>query len=706
MAATRFFDHRPHHLLFSSIIFFVLPCIAYSIAEPEALLKLKESFKNVEALNSWTPDTTPCARNTQWAGLICANGIVTGLRLGGMGLAGEIDTKALAEIKGLRTMSFVNNNFSGPMPEFNTLGPVKGLYLSGNQFTGEISSNFFVKMESLRKLWLSNNKFTGNIPPSLATIPNLLELHLEDNGFSGSIPVINQSTLVSLNMSNNKLEGEVPASMLKFKASSFAGNAGLCGGNLGKECAKPEPPPVTSTTPNDINNNGENGSNSKGNGGSSKVVVAVSVASAVVLVALIVLFFVKSRRKEDEADFDMPGKENTEKTDHPDAVELNVSEIKQKEVVVDRPSSSKRAGNSSRKGSNNGKGGGGMAELVMLNEEKGVFGLPDLMKAAAEVLGNGGLGSSYKAVMANGFAVVVKRMREMNGMGKDGFDAEMRRFGSLRHWNILTPLAYHYRKEEKLLIYEYIPKSSLLYILHGDRGPSHAELDWPARLKIVQGTAKGLAYIHTEFASCDVPHGNLKSSNILLGPDYEPLLSDFAFGPLINTANVAQALFAYKAPEAAEHDQVSPKCDVYCLGIIILEIMTGKFPSQYLNNGKGGLDVIQWVRSAISEGRESELLDPEISSTNGSLGEMEKLLHIGAACTESNPNQRLDMGEAITRIEQVQVLGSDSVPHTKHAPTLREGVGELPEVMRLESNVIGTRSGRLGGDDDAAFSIS
>ncbi|XP_021828472.1 pollen receptor-like kinase 3 [Prunus avium] len=706
MAATWFFDHRPHHLLFSSIIFFVLPCIAYSLAEPEALFKLKESFKNVEALNSWTPDTAPCARNTQWAGLICSNGIVTGLRLGGMGLAGEIDTKALAEIKGLRTMSFVNNNFSGPMPEFNTLGPLKGLYLSGNQFTGEIPSNFFVKMESLRKLWLSDNKFTGNIPPSLATIPNLLELHLEDNGFSGSIPVINQSTLVSLNMSNNKLEGEVPASMSKFEASSFVGNAGLCGGNLGKECAKPEPPPATSTSPNDTNNNGGNGSNSKGNGGSSKVVVAVSVASAVVLVALIVMFFVKSRRKEDEADFDMPGKENTEKADHPDAVELNVSEIKQKEVVVDRPSSSKRAGNSSRKGSNNGKGGGGMAELVMLNEEKGVFGLPDLMKAAAEVLGNGGLGSSYKAVMANGFAVVVKRMREMNGMEKDGFDAEMRRFGSLRHWNILTPLAYHYRKEEKLLIYEYIPKSSLLYILHGDRGPSHAELDWPTRLKIVQGTAKGLAYIHTEFASCDVPHGNLKSSNILLGPDYEPLLSDFAFGPLINTANVAQALFAYKAPEAAEHDRVSPKCDVYCLGIIILEIMTGKFPSQYLNNGKGGLDVIQWVRSAISEGRESELLDPEISSTNSSLGEMEKLLHIGAACTESNPNQRLDMREAIIRIEQVQVLGSDSVPHTRHAPTLREGVGELPEETRLKSNAIGSRSGRLDGDDDAAFSIS
>ena len=158
-----------------------------------------------------------------------------------------------------------------------------------------------------------------------------------------------------------------------------------------------------------------------------------------------------------------------------------------------------------------------------------------------------------------------------------------------------------------------------IILLTGDRGPSHAELDWPARLKIVQGIAKGMGYLHTEFASYDLPHGNLKSSNVLLGPDYEPLLVDYGFSPLVNPANLAQALCAYKAPEAV-NGQISPKCDVYCLGVVILEILTGKFPCQYLNHGKGGTDVVQWVASAISEGRESELLDPEIANDRNSLG--------------------------------------------------------------------------------------
>ncbi|KAH0738362.1 hypothetical protein KY290_037067 [Solanum tuberosum] len=76
----------------------------------------------------------------------------------------------------------------------------------------------------------------------------------------------------------------------------------------------------------------------------------------------------------------------------------------------------------------------------------------------------------------------------------------------------------------------------------------------------------------------------------------------------MNNAHAIQALIAFKSPEAVRNNQVTPKCDVYCLGIVILEIITGKFPSQYLNTGKEGIDISQWVKSAIAEGREAELL--------------------------------------------------------------------------------------------------
>lgn len=148
-----------------------------------------------------------------------------------------------------------------------------------------------------------------------------------------------------------------------------------------------------------------------------------------------------------------------------------------------------------------------------------------------------------------------------------------------------------------------------------------------------------------------MPHGNLKSSNVLVASNYEPLLVDFGLNSL--TSNNQTQLFAYKSPEISQGHKVSPKCDVYCLGVIILETITGKFPTQYLNHGSGGIDVVEWVRNAVLEGREAELLDPEIVGDNSAVGQMQRLLQIGVACSESNPDQRLDIRKATRQIEEI-----------------------------------------------------
>lgn len=193
----------------------------------------------------------------------------------------------------------------------------------------------------------------------------------------------------------------------------------------------------------------------------------------------------------------------------------------------------------------------------------------------------------------------------------------------------------------------------------GDRGISHAHLNWKTRLKIMQGVARGMGFLHTEFSSSDLPHGNLKSSNILLTSNYEPLLTDYAFYSFISNPQIAQTLVAYRSPEAILYQQVNPKSDVFCLGIVILELLTGKFPSQYLHNQKGGTDVVQWVRSMISEKRELELIDPEIAvgvaglTDSAAQMQMQNLLHIAAACTHSDLESRLNMNEAIGKIEEI-----------------------------------------------------
>lgn len=412
---------RPYIII--SLLILRFSSLTHSITESEALLKLKDSFAKNDALDSWVPSasSSPCIGSAQWRGIVCYNGVVTGISLQGLGLSGKIDVSALRGIRGLRIISFANNSFSGSIPDLSSLGALRAIYLSDNEFTGDIPSDYFAKMAFLKKLWLSNNKFVGNIPFSLAQLSRLVELHLENNRFRGSIPSLYMPNLASLNLSNNKLEGEIPAGLLKYDETSFAGNEGFCGEKVGRTCH------ISSVD--------------------SKKIVAAGITSAVVIISVVVLLILRSKRK---------GEENFEKEA---PVEVHVSSLNKKEMDLVR--------NESVNSSVSNKGGGNAVDIVMVNDEKGVFGMPDLMKASAEVLGNGGMGSSYKAVMANGIAVVVKRIKDMSVKGKDEFDAEIRRLGKLRHWNVLSPLAYHYRKEEKLVVYEYVPNGSLLYLLHG-----------------------------------------------------------------------------------------------------------------------------------------------------------------------------------------------------------------------------------------------
>ncbi|KAG4949474.1 hypothetical protein GLYMA_15G179300v4 [Glycine max] len=610
---------RIHHHL--SFLFLFLFFISFSCGtETDSLLHLKKSLTNSDrSLSSWIPNISPCSGT--WLGVVCFDNTITGLHLSDLGLSGSIDVDALVEIRSLRTLSFINNSFSGPIPNFNKLGSIKSLLLTQNRFSGTIPTDFFSTLNSLKKLWLSGNNFSGEIPQSLTQLKLLKELHLEYNSFSGQIPNFNQD-LKSLDLSNNKLQGAIPVSLARFGPNSFAGNEGLCGKPLEKTCGDDDGSSLFSLLSN-VNEEKYDTS------WATKVIVILVIA---VVAAMIFLFVKRSRRGDGELR----------------VVSRSRSNSTEEVLMVQVPSMRGGVGDKKKEGNKRG-------DIVMVNEERGVFGLQDLMKASAEVLGNGGLGSMYKAMMGTGLCVVVKRMREMNKIGKDVFDAEMRQFGRIRHRNIITPLAYHYRREEKLFITEYMPKGSLLYVLHGDRGTSHSELTWPTRLNIVKGIARGLKFLYSEFSTYDLPHGNLKSSNVLLTDDYEPLLSDYAFQPLINPKVSVQALFAFKSPDFVQNQKVSQKTDVYCLGVIILEIITGKFPSQYHSNGKGGTDVVQWAFTAISEGTEAELIDSELPNDANSRKNMLHLLHIGACCAESNPEQRLNMKEAVRRIEEVQV---------------------------------------------------
>ncbi|KAK8969257.1 putative inactive leucine-rich repeat receptor-like protein kinase [Platanthera guangdongensis] len=677
------------------VLLFLQQPLASSLSDSDALLLLKSSFLNPDpALSSWIIPSLPssdeaaspaCAAS--WTGVLCFQGFVVSLRLGGLGLSGTIDAAALSHLRALRSVSFINNNLTGPLPDIGHLDALKSVYLSNNRFSGAVNDSLFSSMDHLKKLWLDGNDLSGKIPSSLSEATALIELRLEGNAFTGAIPALKLPSLRSFNVSGNNLQGPIPASLAHFDASAFTGNAKLCGPPL------PGPPcPIPNTSISTVKQFPAPllGQATRSNAGKAALLV---LGMLFLILALVIGYAaVKTQRQVDYA-------ESTTDRDAAAMAEAMAAVAAASPVQLPASASSRSQGKRGRssRGSSVGGGGGG-AELVMVNDEKGVFGMPDLMRAAAEVLGNGGLGSVYKAVMANGVAVAVKRMRELNRLNKEGFDREMRRLGRLRHANLLTPLAYHFRKEEKLVISEYIPKGSLLYILHGEQGPDHAAVDWPTRLKIIGGIARAMAYLHAELASYDLPHGNLKTANVLLGDDFEPLLADYGLIALANSTAASAALFAHKSPEAPH---VSHKSDVFCFGVVILEILTGRFPSQYLNNTKGGTDVVRWAASAVSDFREADIIDPQITGRPASASsEMVCLLRLGVACTQADPDDRPGMKEAAELVEDISAGGGhggmDAVGPVGPVPTWRDGYAQLSGSLRRSSG------GRSEGSGKAA----
>lgn len=106
-------------------------------------------------------------------------------------------------------------------------------------------------------------------------------------------------------------------------------------------------------------------------------------------------------------------------------------------------------------------------KLYFVRRDREKFDLEDLLRAPAEILGSGSFGSSYKADVPFGKPIVVRRFRQMNNMGKQDFHEHMRRLGKLSHPNVLPLVAFYYRREEKLLVTDFVDNGSLASHLHG-----------------------------------------------------------------------------------------------------------------------------------------------------------------------------------------------------------------------------------------------
>ena len=191
------------------------------------------------------------------------------------------------------------------------------------------------------------------------------------------------------------------------------------------------------------------------------------------------------------------------------------------------------------------------------------------------------------------------------------------------------------------------------FVCLGNHYEDKPALNWPTRLRIIKGVARGLAYLYDAIPSLIIPHGHLKSSNVLLDESMDAILADYALSPVINLDLVQQIMMAYKSPEFAQHGRITKKTDIWSLGILILEILTGKFPENYLTHVHDrNADLASWVNTMIKEKLVSDVFDLEMGGAKNSKSEILKLLKIGLSCCEEDVERRLDIKEVVRMIEE------------------------------------------------------
>ncbi|XP_057768327.1 pollen receptor-like kinase 1 [Salvia miltiorrhiza] len=614
---------------FLLIAFLLLLHLASAQPEADALLKFKASItNNALALSNWTAPAPPCTDSAaNWNGLLCENGTVGGLQLQSMGLEGTIDVDALAQLPNLKVLSFAGNSFAGPLPNLAALPNVRVVSLSNNKMSGAIPANAFLGMVALAQLDLDNNEFSGEIPASLAGLPALQELMLQNNRFEGGLPQFRQGQLKNFSVANNALSGEIPPGLSHLEVSAFLGNKDLCGTPL-LLCAN-HPLRLSIGT-----------------------IIMMSLVVAAALAALVAVILILCRRRappQDGAEAAAPAVLSAVVVESGAA--LDRMESGQQRSA---PSSPAAGGAHQRRKSE------GNVRITFLKEDCDVFDMTDLLKASAEILGSGVFGSTYKAALTERQIVVVKRYRHMGNVSKQDFSEHMRRLGRLSHPNVVPLVAFYYRREEKLLVYDYINKTSLAALLHGNRSrPGRRIPDWPTRLSISKGVARGLLYLHTELPSLTAAHGHLKSSNVILHPDNTPSLTDYGLVPIVNQEHAEQHMISYKSPEYKHTRRITKKTDVWSLGILILEILTARFPADFLKPRKDAPDAdaaaAAWVESlAADEAAGVDVFDADMARDADCQGETMKLLRIGFACCRAEVEERPDIKEAAQQIEEVR----------------------------------------------------
>ncbi|KAH9699008.1 putative LRR receptor-like serine/threonine-protein kinase [Citrus sinensis] len=251
--------------------------------------------------------------------------------------------------------------------------------------------------------------------------------------------------------------------------------------------------------------------------------------------------------------------------------------------------------------------------------------------------------------------VAVKMLSSQSKQVIDQIGTEVYALTTLKHENIVEFLDGYSKKDLNLLIYEYMEKGSLERALFDAN--SSTRLDWPARVRICHGIAKGLKYLHEDNPSRKIVHRNIKPSNILLDGNLNAKVSDLGLAKLYDEENPYKFIqekgtVVYMAPEYAMRKAITEKVDVFSFGIVLLEIISGQTNAKYEANQETEF-LLDTAIVLHSKGRLSELVDKQMPNEHAVMKQAKIILELAMRCVDQSPTLRPTMSEAVSALERI-----------------------------------------------------
>lgn len=523
---------------------------------------------------------------------------------------------------GLNVLDLSMNSIGGTIPENSgKLTSLNKLVLSENNITGLIPRSLGL-CKDLQLLDLSSNRINGSIPEDIGRLQGLdILLNLSWNALTGPIPesFSNLSKLANLDLSNNMLTGslKVLGSLdnlvsLNVSYNHFSGILPTTKlfHDLPASAFYGNQQLCVNRSQCHINNN-LNGRKSTKN---LIICTLLSVTVTLFIVLFGVILFIRFQgttfRENDE-------EENELEWDFTPFQKLNFSV----DDVVTRLSDT-------------------------------------------NIVGKGVSGIVYRVEIPTRQVIAVKKLWPVkNGElpERDQFSAEVQTLGSIRHKNIVRLLGCCNNGRTRLLLFDYISNGSLAGLLHEKK----VFLDWDSRYKIILGVAHGLAYLHHD---CVPPiiHRDIKSNNILVGPQFEAFLADFGLAKLFDSpessraSNTVAGSYGYIAPEYGYSLKITERSDVYSYGVVLIEVVTGKEPTD--SRIPDGAHIITWVNRELRERKRefTTIVDQQLLMRSGTqIQEMLQVLGVALLCVNPCPEERPTMKDVTAMLKEIRHENDD-----------------------------------------------